>query len=210
MTLAEKEQRLAEVRKSINSLNTQIKPLTEEASTLYKEINDEKLESIFPLTLEKLFSTPTYILDTDKGYKAVTEVMKDYKYTYISGHNSATKTKWVEVMLYQDRDFAPQLDCVLEIIKHIVYQTNEAYKNAKGLIKHPTKYKMFGVFHQETEHQGIYQVMVDESNQAYLINTRYHTSSLVQQLPLEQMLKYIFDNHPYKSNKSEESCEDEG
>lgn len=209
MSLDEKESKILEIRKSIQELQSKLNPLTNKLIKLQKEVNDEKMNSLLPLTLEKLFSTPASIIETDLGFKEINNLMKNYPYVYISGHNSETKTKWPEVMFKQTQDFDVQKDCVLEVIKYLPYQTNQAFKNVKGIEKHPSKFKLFGVFHQETEHDGVYYIMVDDKDNSFLINTRYSRVSCVKQCKLNEMLKYVYDNHPYESIDNEDDCDNE-
>lgn len=204
LTLNQKEEKLKQLRDSIASLNTQIKPLVEEVIKLDKEVNNEKFQALLPLTLEKLFSAPMTVVETEQGFKESQTLMRNYPFVYLTGHNLITKTKWVDVTFDQTQDFDKQQKCVLEVLKCLPYQDNKAFEKVKDLT-HPTKFKLCGVFHQETQFDGIFTLMVDESNNAFLINTRHSHQSCVTTGSLEAVLKYVYDNHPYKTNEDESS-----
>lgn len=211
-TLAQKEKELANIRSSIQQMNKQIEPLSIKAVRLHKEIQTEKFNNLLPLTLEKLLTTNVHILDCDKGFKAVDELVRSYSGIYISGYNIVTETKWVQMMFNQNKDFETQKNDIVKFINNIVYQTQYSKGNTpttdEQKMNLPAKYRLLGVFHNETRFDGLYNVAVDENNQATLINTRYYSTKVVKTLPLDEMLKYIYDNHPYEALETEEESND--
>ena len=203
LTLAEKENKASQLRKNIDNLQAQVNPLVKELVQLNKEINEEKFSQISPLTWEKLFSVPMTVVETDQGFKEMSQLTKTHPYVYISGHNVVTKTKWVEVMFYQTKEFKNQLDIVLDVLQHLPYQTEaKGFEKIKNLTL-PSKFKLCGVFHNNSEFDGIFNILIDEKNMAHLINTRYHQTSLTFSGSLNSVLKYVYDNHPYESLESD-------
>jgi hypothetical protein len=192
------EKEIKELNEQMSVLQSQLKPLQEKKSKLVKEHRLLALKEALPLTPEKVANSNYQMFDFDEGFKELRKYMSQFKTISCDGFWSHTQKKALKIAFDQNKDFESQKNEVLLFLSAMPYDDFDKDNRIDSSKINLHKVKVFSIFEYSLSEDGVFNLVVDEKNEAALINTYYSSSRIVKTLPFEEMLNYIYENRPYQ------------
>ncbi len=200
MSLKQKQERLEEVKLEIKKLYELLTPFQEESRRLVEEIRKLEFESLLPLTCEKVMTTSYQVFETKETYKELQRFLQKYKFIMCEGYMDESQTKALKIKLSQKAPLKDQIQEVMEFLPFLAkvdYSVVDKYQRfecpeLQGQIR------VVSVFEHTCSENGSYSLLVGDNDMAALLRVRYSSPKILKVLPIEKMIEYVRENHPYE------------
>lgn len=200
MSLKQKQERLEEVKLEIKKLYELLTPFQEESRRLVEEIRKLEFEALLPLTCEKVMTTNYQVFETKETYKELQRFLQKYKFIMCEGYMDESQTKALKIKLSQKAPLKDQIQEVMEFLPFLAkvdYSVVDKYQRfecpeLQGQIR------VVSVFEHTCSENGSYSLLVGDNDMAALLRVRYSSPKILKVLPIEKMIEYVRENHPYE------------
>ena len=204
MSLKEKQEQLKQVQAQMIELHKSLAPLQKEAGALREEIRKLEFAALLPLTPEKVLTTNYQVFEGTDNYQVLQKYLSQFKFLQCEGYNPETELKALKIKINQNVSVSEQLAEInqfLPFVSKVDYQKIDKY----GRIPRPQglegQVRVVSIFEHTCAEHGSYSMLVGDNDVAALLVIRYSSPKILQTLPLEEMIAYIKDNHPYELYK---------
>lgn len=200
MSLKQKQERLEEVKLEIEKLYQSLAPFQEESRLLVEEIRKLEFEALLPLTCEKVMTTNYQVFETKETYKELQKFLQKYKFIMCEGYMTESQTKALKIKLSQKAPLKDQIQEVMEFLPFLAkvdYSVVDKYQRfecpeLQGQIR------VVSVFEHTCSENGSYSLLVGDNDMTALLRVRYSSPKILKVLPIDKMIEYVRENHPYE------------
>lgn len=197
---------LQNLNQQISQLENQLNPLVNQRRDLNRQILELDLAELLPLDPAKVTHTPQRVFDTDRGYQELQKYMSQFQYVSSSGFWSHTQKKALRIALDQTQPLANQVQEILTFLPHMPLDKFEGSPQPVSQKETNLDFnavKVFSIFEYTLSSRACYYLVVDKDNYAGLVKNSYGLHTVVKTAPVEEMIQYIYEHHPYKQNEDD-------